>query len=177
MLREGVLATRRQPAAILSFNTAHETPVGAPALGCGGSIEILVERLGPEHRVCLNELSAASAADAPSVLQCLVETSDGAVEVRRQWLHLSGRAKKMPHELEIICRQVLSEGKTCHVPLGANRSTLVQYVPPISRLVIVGVGDDARPLCDLGKLLGWHVTLSTGVPTWRRRRAFRRPTW
>ena len=46
VLREGVLATRRQPAAILSFNTAHETPVGAPALGCGGSIEILVERLG-----------------------------------------------------------------------------------------------------------------------------------
>ena len=65
----------------------------------------------------------------------------------------------MPHELEVICRQALSEGKTCHVPLGANRRTLVQYVPPISRLVIVGAGDDARPLCDLGKLLGWHVTI------------------
>ena len=159
VLREGVLATRHQPAAILSFNTSHETPVGAPALGCGGSIEILVERLGAGHRSCLKELSEASAADAPSVLQCLVDTSGDTVEVRREWLHLSGRSKNLPHELAAICRRALNEEKTCHVPLGANRRTLVQYVPPISRLVIVGAGDDARPLCDLGKLLGWHVTI------------------
>jgi hypothetical protein len=37
VVREGVLATRSQPAAIFSFSTAHETPVGAPALGGGGS--------------------------------------------------------------------------------------------------------------------------------------------
>jgi xanthine/CO dehydrogenase XdhC/CoxF family maturation factor len=159
VVREGVLATQSQPAAILSFSTAHETPVGASALGCGGSIEILVERLWPGHLVWLKELSAANAADAPSVLQCLVESSGGALDVRRQWLNASGRTTNMPHDLEVICRRVLREGKTCHVPLGTNRRTLVQYVPPTSRLVIVGAGHDARPVCDLGKLLGWHVTV------------------
>jgi len=114
--REGVLATRRQPAAILSFSTAHQTPVGAPVLGCGGSIEILVERLTSGHVAWLKELSAATAADAPSVLQCLVDSSGGALDVRRQWLHVAGRTTTMPHQLEVICRRVLREAKTCHLP-------------------------------------------------------------
>ena len=157
--REGVLATRSQPAAILSFSTAHETPVGAPVLGCGGSIEILVERLTPGHVVWLKELSAAASADAPSVLQCLVDSSGADVAVRRQWLHVSGRTTNLPHELEVICRRVLREGQD--PPRAARRqpSRADALRPPVSRLVIVGAGDDAHPLCDLGKLLGWHVTV------------------
>jgi xanthine/CO dehydrogenase XdhC/CoxF family maturation factor len=143
----------------LSFSTAHEAPVGAPVLGCGGSLEILVERLTPGHVGWLKELSAAATADAPSVLQCLVDSSGGAVDVRRQWVHVSGRSRNMPDELKVICRQVLRERKTYHLPLDASRRALVHYVPPVSRLVIVGAGDDAHPLCDLGKLLGWHVTV------------------
>ena len=49
--REGVLATRSEPAVILRFSTAHETPVGTPVLGCGGSLEILAERLTSAHSV------------------------------------------------------------------------------------------------------------------------------
>ena len=157
--REGVLATRRQPAAILSFSTAHQTPVGAPVLGCGGSIEILVERLTSGHVAWLKELSAATAADAPSVLQCLVDSSGGALDVRRQWLHVAGRTTTMPHQLEVICRRVLREAKTCHLPLDANHHALMHFIRPVTRLVIVGAGDDARPLCDLGKLLGLDVTV------------------
>jgi xanthine dehydrogenase accessory factor len=157
--REGVLATQSQPAVILSFSTAHETADRVPVLGCGGSIDILVERLTPAHLVWLKELSAATSADAPSVLQCLVEGSGPAVAVRRQWLHVSGRTVDMPHELDAICRRVLREGKTCHVPLGTNHRALLHFVPPVSRLVIVGAGDDARPLCDLVKMLGWHVAV------------------
>jgi xanthine dehydrogenase accessory factor len=157
--REGVLATRREPAVILSFSTAHETPVGAPVLGCGGSLEILVERLTSEHLVWLKELSAAATADAPSVLECVVDSSGGPLDVRRHWLHVSGLTTDLPHELEVICSRVLRERTTRHVPLGATRRALVHYVPPISRLVIVGAGDDAYPLCALGKLLGWHVTV------------------
>jgi xanthine dehydrogenase accessory factor len=158
--REGALATVHQPATILSFSTAHEMPGRVPVLGCGGSIDILVERLTPAHIVWLKELSAARSADAPSVLQCLVESSGTTVEVRRRWLYSSGRTAGIPRKLERICRQVLLDEKTCHVPLGGGDRALMYYVPPVSRLVIFGAGDDAGPLCDLGRLLGWHVTVA-----------------
>jgi xanthine/CO dehydrogenase XdhC/CoxF family maturation factor len=158
--REGVLATERQPAAILTFSTAHETIDRAPVLGCGGSIDILVERLTPGHVAWLKELTAAAADDVPSVMQCLVDSSTGDVEVRRQWLHASGRAADVPEELEAIARRILRDARTCHLPLGDNRRALFQYVPPVRRLVLVGAGDDAGPICDLGKLLGWHVTVA-----------------
>jgi xanthine/CO dehydrogenase XdhC/CoxF family maturation factor len=157
--REGLLATRSQPAAILSFSTAHETRDRVPVLGCGGSIGILVERLTPAHLAWLNELSAATEADGPSVLHCLVDSTRGAIGVSRQWLHASGRSTAIPLELEPICRQVMVDQRTCHVPLGAGTAALLHYVPPMSRLVIVGAGDDARSLCDLGRQLGWHVTV------------------
>jgi xanthine dehydrogenase accessory factor len=159
--REGALATQHQPAAILSFSTAHETDDRVPVLVSGGSIDILVERLTPAHLVWLKDLSAAAGADAPSVLQCLVEQSGDAIEVHRRWLHASGRTATLPRELERACERVLREETTCLIPLGAGHRALMQYVPPLSRLVIAGAGDDAGPLCDIGKLLlGWHVTVA-----------------
>ena len=33
-------------------------------------------------------------------------------------------------------------------------------MPPLTRLLIFGAGDDARPLCEIGSSLGWHVSVA-----------------
>src|SRR3954468_4796282 len=158
--REGALATATQPAAILTFSTAHGTGDRAPVLGQGGAIDILVERLTSAQIVWLKELWAAASANSPSVIQCRVQSSGSVVEVHREWLHACGRTANIPSELEHICRQVLLDKESCHVPLGVTDQALMYYVPAVSRLVIFGAGEDSRPLCDLGRLLGWHVTVA-----------------
>jgi xanthine dehydrogenase accessory factor len=36
---------------------------------------------------------------------------------------------------------------------------LVHHIPPVTRLLIFGAGDDAMPLCGIGASLGWHVSV------------------
>src|SRR5262245_51903716 len=47
--RIGERATRNAPAVMMHFSTHPDTDDAIPVLGCGGSIELLVERLTPEH--------------------------------------------------------------------------------------------------------------------------------
>src|SRR5260221_12773518 len=47
--RAGERATRDTPATLLSFSTHPDSDDDVPVLGCGGSIDVLVERLTPQH--------------------------------------------------------------------------------------------------------------------------------
>jgi len=48
-------------------------------------------------------------------------------------------------------------GSDCRLASGPD--LLVHRIPPVTRLLIFGAGDDARPLCDIGASLGWHVSV------------------
>jgi xanthine/CO dehydrogenase XdhC/CoxF family maturation factor len=43
--------------------------------------------------------------------------------------------------------------------LAPDPDLLVHHIPPMTRLLIFGAGDDAMPLCDIGASLGWHVSV------------------
>jgi xanthine/CO dehydrogenase XdhC/CoxF family maturation factor len=49
--------------------------------------------------------------------------------------------------------------ESIHKTIAPGIEVLVHYVPPMTRLVIFGAGDDAKPLCDIGASLGWHVSV------------------
>jgi xanthine/CO dehydrogenase XdhC/CoxF family maturation factor len=158
VIRQGGVATRDEPASLLSFNTDRSGD-GVPALGCGGAIEILVERLTPAHLTLLNEIADAYDRDEPSLLACTVDRSRGSIAVTREWLHHVDDISRATPELARIVREVARDRTSCHVASGSARATLVHYIPALTRLVIFGAGDDAQPLCDLGRSLGWHVTV------------------
>jgi xanthine dehydrogenase accessory factor len=158
--RQGNIATRDRPVALLRFSTDPDGPDDMPVPGCGGEIEILVERLTPDHLALLKEVVAAHDSDEPSVLACIVERSAGSISVAREWLHHGDHPVGLTPELARICRDVAREGRSRHETLNFATDTLVQYVPALTRLVIFGAGDDARPLCDVGRSLGWHVTVA-----------------
>src|SRR5262249_39243574 len=141
--RIGERATRNAPAVMMHFSTHPDTDDAIPVLGCGGSIELLVERLTPEHVDFLDEFATASERDRASWVACVARRHGESVSVTREWLEAAGR-----------------EGRSIHEPIAADTDVLVQYVPPLTRLVIFGAGDDARPLCDIGASLGWHVSVA-----------------
>jgi xanthine/CO dehydrogenase XdhC/CoxF family maturation factor len=106
----------------------------------------------------LNDVAAAHDRDDPSLLACTVERSNGAIAVAREWL--ADEPIGVTPDFRRICLDLAREGKSGHAVLDSATEVLVQYMPALTRLVIFGAGDDARPLCDIGRSLGWHVTVA-----------------
>jgi xanthine/CO dehydrogenase XdhC/CoxF family maturation factor len=136
--RIGERETRNTRAAMLRFSTHPDSDDNAPVLGCGGSIDVLVERLTAGHLVFLEEFSAAVERDEGSLLACSVRRDGQSLSVTREWLPSA-------------------DG---HTTTASDKDVLLHYVPPITRLVVFGAGDDARPVCEIGSSLGWHVSVA-----------------
>jgi xanthine dehydrogenase accessory factor len=156
VLRHGRELTRDRGAARLSFDTGSgDAGEAKPVLGCGGSIDVLVERLTHDHLEHLRRLAEAYDADSASLATCTVNTDAGSLTVTRRW----GRSG-MDEATADLARQALCDRRSYCGRTASNSRALVHYVPPVTRLVILGAGDDARPVCDLGRSLGWHVTVA-----------------
>src|SRR3954469_21124049 len=65
IVRHGSPITRDHDAVLLSFDTgsADDVEDAKPVLGCGGSIDVLVERLSRNHLEYLQRLASASGGD------------------------------------------------------------------------------------------------------------------
>lgn len=158
--REGERATRNTPAVMLRFNTHRDSDDDTPVLGCGGSIELLVERLTLDHVALLEHLASASEGDDYSLLAHVVKRVGQSLSVTREWLrHPDGPCSVTP-ELARMCGDVARDARSHHTAVSVDSDILVHYVPPLTRLLIFGAGDDARPLCEIGSSLGWHVSVA-----------------
>ena len=146
--RVGERVTRNCSAAMLRFRTDADADDNIPVLGCGGSIEVLVERLEPGHVAFLEHFADASERDECGRVACLVTRDGESLSVVREWLD----------------RDTPGETESVHRTLTSDTDVLVQYIPPLTRLVIFGAGDDARPLCEMARMLGWHVTMADRRP-------------
>lgn len=153
--RHGRELTRDTPAAVISFDTGNGEDDAKPVLGCGGSIDVLVERLTPEHLVFLQKLATAHEADEPSLV---LTTFDGE-RVTRSW-----NATGVDGEMARTCGRALADQRSYWLApspqRGEEERTLVHYVPPLIRLVVLGAGDDAQPLATMAHELGWHLTIA-----------------
>ena len=84
--RVGERATRTAPVVKLRFSTHPDSEDDVPVLGCGGSIEVLVERLMPDHVAFLEQFASASICDDGSTLACRVTRTGESLSVTREWL-------------------------------------------------------------------------------------------
>jgi xanthine/CO dehydrogenase XdhC/CoxF family maturation factor len=158
--RVGERATRSVSAVMLRFTTHPDSDDDIPILGCGGSIEVLVERLTPQHVTLLEQLSGAAQNDECSLLACVVTRQGESLSVRREWLRPGQRCEVTRGvDLARLRDEVIGKAESTHKVVTPDTEVLVQYLPPVTRLVIFGAGDDARPLCDVAALLGWHVSV------------------
>jgi xanthine dehydrogenase accessory factor len=158
--RHGRSLVMHQPAAMLSFEADPDGEDGGkPVLGCGGSIQVLVERCTPGHLAFLEKLHRALCDDRIWTGACLIDTSaTSGITVHRAGVDPDMTAT-CDRQLQRVLRRTLASHQSRHEVLSDSRRVLVHYVPAMTRLVILGAGDDVRPLCTLARSLDWHVTI------------------
>lgn len=133
------------------FDDTAEIPYG---LGCGGTVDVLIERAGT------SEFEALMAAFEASL--------GGETRDVTTWL---------PKDGSVLMRKVQSpgEGTLFLSPGAASRrddEALSESLSPPHRLFVFGAGEDARPMVELGAFLGWSVHVHDGRPQWARAERF-----
>jgi xanthine/CO dehydrogenase XdhC/CoxF family maturation factor len=131
------------------FDDTAEIPYG---LGCGGSIDLLLEPAGT--------------AEFDAVMQAM----RGSLEGKRHEVvtYLPDHDKALAREVRDDSGAVLfasakgstrmyvpSEGP--HISRAVNTDVFAEWLEPPQRLFVLGAGDDAQPMVQMASLLGWIV--------------------
>ena len=130
------------------FDDTAEIPYG---LGCGGTVEVLIEPAAtPEFNALVDALAASLQGERPRIVT---------------WLPQPGR----PLAREIHDEHGAVLFRSSHAPPSTTeaRSFREQLDPP-QRLFVFGAGDDAQPMVRLAALLGWRVFVADGRAQWAR---------
>lgn len=130
------------------FDDTAEIPYG---LGCGGTVDLLLEPAGtPEFAAHLEALEATLRGERRHILTQLPSATQ---PLRRSVLHADGTA--------IFCNAVNTADDDPTLLLD-------EWLDPPQRLILVGAGDDAQPLATMATQLGWSVIVVDGRPQWAR---------
>jgi xanthine/CO dehydrogenase XdhC/CoxF family maturation factor len=150
------------------FDDTAEIPFG---LGCGGVVDLLFEPGDtPECNALMTALEQALSGDARTVLT---------------WLPREGkrlaRAVLDPAGDFLFASDALTEPELVEARAGVLRRGWVEDMPdgvfverisPPQRLLVLGAGDDAKPLVSMAALLGWNVSVMDGRSHLARRERF-----
>jgi xanthine/CO dehydrogenase XdhC/CoxF family maturation factor len=144
-----------------------------PSLGCGGLIDILIERISAQSPGPLPALSAAVRTRRAAAVATIVRVGGGNVHANvrlgQRLIQIAGDRsagdvvdptlhaamlcdlETNPHPPALLRRHHLTDNCWADV--------LVERLLPPQALVIFGDGHDIEPLVLLARSLGWHVTV------------------
>jgi len=162
-----VMATGR-PVLVTYDSTAPEDIVFGLGLGCQGIVQVLIEPVtaGDESSV-LAFLSACVARRQAGRLATIFQPEGPHLGSRvLRWPDGRVTYSEMPSEIAPPLLRALQENTACRhlvcpieLPTGNKAEILVETVAPPVPLMVFGAGDDAIPLADLARLVGWHVSV------------------
>ncbi len=141
------------------FDDTADIPYG---LGCGGSVDLLLEPSEtPECTALLQALKESLAGIPAKVVTWLPSET---ISMRRAVLSVSDEIQfqsdgLLPAEIEAALS-------------GEIENVFVEQLVPPQRLIILGAGDDAKPLVAMAALLGWRTTVVDGRPQLARAERF-----
>jgi xanthine dehydrogenase accessory factor len=173
---------------LISYETDEEDPGEenarpivdpGPSLGCGGRIEILIQRITAADPAAISALFATVRKRRRAALATVLRVGsapDDAVKCGSQIVRIadegfSGRISDPG--LDVILRDQLAADPSpdrtfahCRhtLPRGGWADVLVEWLDPAQSLAIFGDGHDVAPLVDLAKSLGWHVRVVGARP-------------
>lgn len=147
MVRDGAQVQRYSTL----FDDTAEIPYG---LGCGGTVDVLVEPVNTPECVAL--------------MQALADSLHGEVRHAITWA---------PAEGQPLRREISREGGTLVFRSSSPAVALVadgfpEELRAPQRLLVFGAGDDAQPLVRMAALLGWTVIVVDGRAQWARASRF-----
>ncbi len=149
--------TIREGAVVNTYSTLFDDTAEIPfGLGCGGIVDLLLERADtPECAALVAALEASLAGRLSTAITWL--PGDGR-PLRRLILGAEGQvlfASPGLSQTKIECARGLQAGQE-------YEGRFVEEIVPPQRLFVLGAGDDAKPLVSMAALLGWSVTVADG---------------
>ncbi len=138
----------RDGACVHRYSTLFDDTADIPyGLGCGGTVDLLLEPAGtPEFELLMDALRRSLEGETIDVLTRLPE---------------KGRS----------LTRVVDTGLIAAADQEANE-VFVERIEPPQRLLVIGAGDDAQPLVSMAALLGWRVHVADGRPQWAKAHRF-----
>lgn len=173
--------------ALRSYSTAEADDASEEALsfglGCNGKVHVLFERLPAGPCALVDALLSVRDRQQPSAIATVIASSGAAAPRLGERLCLmpgqeaAGELLRsvLVEQISADLQQTLLRGKSSRglYPNGLGEvEVLLEYLPPVRRLVIFGAGHDAQPLVRMAKLLGWHVTVIDGRAHFARAERF-----
>ncbi|NOZ71719.1 MAG: XdhC family protein [Chloroflexi bacterium] len=148
-------------------------PISLEAVGvCGGIMNVYVEQWGQkshkqEQLAMLEAIIAASTQKTPLAILRVVRSDDASLVGQRAvvwsddrpllgWLGLGDQTDVVVE----AAREALKEGnhRSFHLP-ATNTEIFIEVLQRLPRLIIVGAGHIAAPLCQIGSLCDFSVTV------------------
>ncbi len=153
MVRDGARVERYSTL----FDDTAQVPYG---LGCGGIVDLLLEPANtPECAALIEAIEASLRGEPATVITWLPDPAHSeAKPLRRAVLTPDGRTIFASENLEpkkLACASTLD-------PNREYQGRFVEQLLPPQRLVVLGAGEDAKPLAKMAALLGWRVVVADG---------------
>jgi xanthine dehydrogenase accessory factor len=150
-------------------HTATEDILWGFGLGCTGTVRVLVERLNPPHDP-LTFIAQCWRDRTPGVLVSIIQVEEGSATQLGACLTLTADSMSVlgTTESDLIeaivpdARSVLQARQSVVKLYGLENcrvEVLIEFIEPPVPLTIFGAGQDAIPIAQFAKALGWHVTV------------------
>jgi xanthine/CO dehydrogenase XdhC/CoxF family maturation factor len=147
----------RHGAVVERYSTLFDDTADMPfGLGCGGAIDLLLEPSStPEARALLGAMAASLDGQESRVVSFLPAQGKA---LRRVVFSAAG-------EVLFASQGLSAERIECARELLPEREQAERFAERLrapQRLLVLGAGDDARPLVSMAALLGWRVVVGDG---------------
>ncbi|MGD0138988.1 MAG: XdhC family protein [Tepidisphaeraceae bacterium] len=158
-----------------------------PSLGCGGRIEILIQRITAIDPGPLAALHAVVRRRTRASLATVIRVGSGGDDSVLPGAHLLRLGDDEPlgqitdpalHEALLAhLRRDPPDDRSfdihrCDLSVGGWADVLIEWITPSQALAVFADGHDVAPLVDLAKALGWHVTIIGSRPVAGLRQSF-----
>lgn len=158
----------RQAKIVTYDRTATGDTLWGFGLGCTGTVQVLVERLDPPHDP-LTFIAQCWRDRSPGVLVSVIQAEDPATKLgacltlTSHSIRVLGKTEPGLIEATISDAQAVLQDRQSVVKqyeLATQQvNVLLEFVQPPIPLMIFGAGQDAVPIAEFAKVLGWHVTV------------------
>src|SRR5260370_884286 len=150
------------------------------ATGAGGLVSVLLQRWDSRSANVCAWINERLSARRPVLLATIINKDDqqlgGQIAIDTSG-EIFSQIDSVPIQAAVMSRtaDLLSEShekpnryqsRTC---VAGRAELLLEYIPPPISLVIIGAGDDARPIVEGAKRLGWNVTVIDHRPAYAER--------
>ncbi|UIR56849.1 XdhC family protein [Sphingobacterium sp. SRCM116780] len=182
-LRRAMLALTQQTNKLVTYDTSNDADVTIGVqLGCNGIVHILFEYIDhakPNNPITLLEKLLDKRTASVVVTVCSLDRNADqpgtcCVQLENETLFSDTTILSLT-DLSASIEQVFASQQTLRTVFAHGQSTyevLFEYVIPVTRLILIGAGNDVQPLVEMANIMGWESWIVDGRSTHATKKRF-----